>query len=112
MNKIISPFQNVFVPGGIITDDNIIAHEILHSMKKAEGKHGTVALKLHYSKAYDMLEWPFLKEVFRQINFLDVWIERIMACITSVYYHVLFNGTVTESFTSSRGIHQAYKRIL
>lgn len=52
--QIISEEQSVFVPGKNITDNVLVAFEILHYMKrKNSGQDGVVALKLDISKAYD-----------------------------------------------------------
>lgn len=55
--------QSALAPGRLITD-NLIAFEILYSMKrKSEGRDGYVALKLDMSKVYDRVEWTFLERV-------------------------------------------------
>ena len=59
--KIIDHHQSAFVPGRSITDNVLVAFEILHCMKrKTRGLQGEVALKLDVSKAYDRVDWNFL----------------------------------------------------
>lgn len=54
--------QSAFVPGRSITDNVLIAFEVIHHMRrKTGGRDGEVALKLHISKAYDRLDWDFLR---------------------------------------------------
>lgn len=60
--EIISENQSAFVPGRSITDNVLVAFELLHYMKqKKGGTDGEVALKLDVSKAYDRVKWDFLK---------------------------------------------------
>ncbi|GMJ03875.1 hypothetical protein HRI_004056700 [Hibiscus trionum] len=60
LDKCIDPTQSVFVPGRAITDNILIAYELMHSMKiKKHGKAGSFALKLDMAKAYDRVSWGF-----------------------------------------------------
>ena len=57
-------------------------------------------------KAYDRVEWLFLKQIMLKLWFDPRWIELIMACVSSVTYRVRFNGSETEEFVPSRGLRQ------
>uniref|UniRef100_A0A2N9GPD6 Uncharacterized protein n=1 Tax=Fagus sylvatica TaxID=28930 RepID=A0A2N9GPD6_FAGSY len=70
------------------------------------GKVGNMALKLDMSKAYDRVEWGFLKQVMVRMGFHDRWISLIMECISTVTYSILINGNPTGHITPTRGLRQ------
>jgi hypothetical protein len=56
------------------------------------GKEGFMAVKIDMSKAYDRVEWVFLKKVMGKLGFALRWIDLIMTCITIVRYSIVVNG--------------------
>lgn len=58
------------------------------------------------SKAYDMVEWAFLKFLLDKMNFPSHFIDLIMECVTSMEYSVLLNGEMLPSFRPERGLRQ------
>ena len=65
-----------------------------------------MAIKIDLEKAYDMIEWNFIREMPTYFNFPDNLIKLIMSCVTSMSTSLLFNGGSLDSFWPSRGIRQ------
>ena len=68
--RMISDSQSTFVPGKMITDNVIIAFEMLHYLKNHRvGKNVQMAAKFDMSKAYDRVEWDYLKAILLKLGF-------------------------------------------
>lgn len=65
-----------------------------------------MALKIDLEKAYDRLLWDFIKDTLKESGFNDVWIQNIMACITTTRLGILWNGDQLDWIIPSRGIRQ------
>ena len=107
MDQLITPYQNAFIKGRIITDNILLAHEICDTLKKKKGrKKGYGSLKIDMSKSYDRVNWKFLEVVLISMNFSSCWIKWIKECVTTVQYAILINGSPTPFFTPNRGLRQ------
>jgi hypothetical protein len=100
----ISSNQSAFVPGRLITDNIIIAHEIFHYMDQPSSKTGYVGIKTDMAKAYDRLEWNFLKATLEAMNFPSNMVNTIMKCVSTVSFSILNNGIPTSFFSPQRGL--------
>ena len=63
-----------------------------------------MAIKVDLEKAYDKLEWSFIRETLLKTNFPRELIELIMNCVSSTTTSMLFNGGNLEPFRPSRSI--------
>ena len=106
LDRLVSPVQSAFIPGRSIHDNILITSEIMHKFRKVKGKTAWVALKLDMKKAYDRLEWDFIKNCLHQYGFHNRFINLIMECITTVSYSLLVNGESVGMIKPTRGIRQ------
>ncbi|GAU30882.1 hypothetical protein TSUD_15680 [Trifolium subterraneum] len=107
LDKCVSQEQSAFVEGRSIIDNALIAIEVIHALKrKTQGRRGELALKIDISKAYDKVDWSFLRGVMTKMGFTDVWIRWVMMCVSSVNYSVLMNYERVGPISPGRELRQ------
>ncbi|GAU25945.1 hypothetical protein TSUD_16830 [Trifolium subterraneum] len=107
LDKCVSQEQSAFVEGRSILDNALIATEVIHTLKrKTKGRRGELALKIDISKAYDKVDWGFLRGIMTRMRFTDVWVRWVMMCVSSVNYSVLMNSDRVGPISPGRGLRQ------
>uniref|UniRef100_A0A2N9HP80 Reverse transcriptase domain-containing protein n=1 Tax=Fagus sylvatica TaxID=28930 RepID=A0A2N9HP80_FAGSY len=106
LSNLISPYQTAFVPGRRGVDNVVIAQELIHTIYKKKGRVGHFMLKIDLEKAYDRIEWSFIREILLLFKFPMSLVNLILECISSSSSTILFNGGQMEEFQPSRGIRQ------
>lgn len=105
--EIISETQGAFVSGRIISDNILIAHEMIHGLHtNTKVAEGWMTIKTDMSKASDRVEWNFLEVLLERMGFDRIWVRWIMACVSSVSFSVLLNGNSHGHIKPERGIRQ------
>uniref|UniRef100_A0A2N9IZP5 C2H2-type domain-containing protein n=1 Tax=Fagus sylvatica TaxID=28930 RepID=A0A2N9IZP5_FAGSY len=107
--NLVSPFQAAFVPGRRGLDNVVIAQELIHSIHRKKGRLGRLGqliLKLDLEKAYDRLEWDFIREVLTFFKFPPPFVDLVLDCVSTSSFSILVNGGQLENFKPSRGIRQ------
>ena len=104
--NLISPLQTTFVPGRLGLDNMIIAQEIIHTISGKRGQVGYMAIKINLEKAYDRLEWHFVRDMLLLYKFPGSLTKLILSCLSTSSISVLLNGGKLDSFLPSRGIRQ------
>lgn len=107
LKDIISENQSTFIKDRLRIDNFIIGQECVNSIKNQKSiKSEMAALELDLSKAYDRVEWPFLREIVIKLGFDSRWVNLIIRCISLVSFSILINGEKKGKFVSKRGLSQ------
>ncbi|GKV16524.1 hypothetical protein SLEP1_g27155 [Rubroshorea leprosula] len=106
LQKIVGPHQSSFLAGRSTVDNIILTQEAVHSMKRLKGRRGAMVLKIDLHKAFDSIDWGFLRQVLTDFNVPQQLINLIMFAVTSVQLEILWNGEPLPSFRPMRGLRQ------
>lgn len=90
--NLISPSQIAFVAGRRGTYNVIVAQKLLYSMERKKGMTGYMIIKIDLEKAYDHMEWSFVRNMLYSLNFQNDTVDLILSCISTTSVSLLFNG--------------------
>ena len=80
---------------------------MIHCLRtRHNGRNTQMALKLNMSKAYDRVEWDFLRKIKQKLGFDERWIHLVMLCVCTTSYSIMLNGEPTGYIKPTRGIRQ------
>lgn len=71
-----------------------------------KGKVGSMIAKIDLEKAFDKIEWSFVRHTLHYFGFPLKIINLIMYCISTNMTVILYKGTRTNFFNTSRGLRQ------
>eukprot|EP00253_Pinus_taeda_P009779 PITA_09779 len=96
--------QHAFLKGRNIMDAVASTQECISSIasKNIDG----AILKIDLQKAYDCIDWGFIRCLLARIGLRPYMIAWIMACIEGINYAININGIPTPFFTAERGLRQ------
>ncbi|KAK6780088.1 hypothetical protein RDI58_022272 [Solanum bulbocastanum] len=103
--NLISPNQSGFVKGRSITENIMLAQEIIHQIKQPT-IGSNVVIKLDMAKAYDRVSWSYTCLVLRKMGFDEAIIDMIWRIMANNWYSIIINGRRHGFFHSSRGLKQ------
>ncbi|GJV31218.1 hypothetical protein Tco_1391618 [Tanacetum coccineum] len=105
LKTLVSPNQSAFVPGRNISDNILLTQELMHNYHLDRGPP-RCAFKVDIQKAYDTVDWSFLKAVLLGFGFHVRLVEWIMECVTTASFSISINGSLHGYFKGKRGLHQ------
>jgi len=106
LSTIISQNQSTLLPGRLISDNSLIAFDIFHYFNQTTSSKGHIGIKTDMAKAYERIEWHFLKATLSSMGFPEHLITTIMKCVTTVSFSILINGAPSKAFNRKRGLRQ------
>lgn len=84
--------QHAFIQGRRITNNIIIAQEIVYSFNLKSFKQQAFMLKIDLAKAFDRIEWSFVLDALRRKGYNGHFIKLVHACISGTSFSVSVNG--------------------
>ena len=98
MPKLIGSFQCSFILGRQSSNNILVAQEAVHTMRYKKGETGFTAIKVDFEKAYDRLNWSFIRETLLDAGLPKMLVDIIRWCITSTEMQLLWNGGTSDKF--------------
>lgn len=65
-----------------------------------------MAIMLDKLKVYDLVEWSYLENIMRRLGFTEIWIRKVIKCVTSITYSIMVNGRPEHKVNPFKGLRQ------
>ncbi|GKB40686.1 hypothetical protein Tco_0885628, partial [Tanacetum coccineum] len=105
LKRLVSPNQSAFVPGRSISDNILLTQEIMHNYHLDRGVP-RCAFKVDIQKAYDTVDWEFLRVILIGFGFHVRMVSWIMECVATTSFSISINGSLHGYFKGKRGLRQ------
>nr|GEV15528.1 hypothetical protein [Tanacetum cinerariifolium] len=105
LQNLVSLNQSAFVSGRRISNNILLIQELMHNYHLDRGIP-RCAFKVDIQKAYDAVDWNFLRNVLGGFGFHTRIIGWIMECVTSTSFSISINGCLHGYFKGKRGLRQ------
>ena len=102
---IIDESQSAFIKGRRISDNVLLAQDIMRDYHKDNGKPRVTA-KVDLMKTYDAVSWEFIIDLLTVLNFSPNMIHWIHVCITTPKFPINLNGESICFFHGAKGLRQ------
>lgn len=79
-----------------------MAHETLHSI--IAKKVPSIIVKLDMMKAYNKVNWSFLRKVMFKFGFSTKWCRWIITYLSRAKFSMIINGSPTSFISASQGV--------
>ncbi|GJS62835.1 uncharacterized protein Tco_0677399 [Tanacetum coccineum] len=105
LSDLVSINQSDFVPGRQISDNILLTQELMRNYHRKRGPP-RCAFKVDIQKAYDTVDWGFLRSILVGFGFHHNIVEWIMVCVSTTSYSVCINGDMYGWFNGKHGLRQ------
>src|SRR4051812_20988625 len=95
--------QSALVLGRRISDNILLAHEVVKDYHKPTGKP-RCAIKIDLRKAFDSISWKFLHNGLMAMGFPPQFIAWLSECFSIPTYSIKINGQLEGYFEGHKGI--------
>jgi len=102
LSHLVSEEHACYVEGRQILNNIIQAHEVVHTL--ISKKQAGMIMQLDIAKAYDKVNWIYIRKVLTAFDFDHNYVRWVMALVTLSNFTILVSGSPSEIFIPSRGL--------
>lgn len=105
LGKLVDLAQSAFIPGRSIMDNIHLVQELMRGYENKKNAP-KCAIKIDLRKAYDTVDWDFLRSILHGLNLHPKFVFWVMQCVTSPRFSIAINGSPHGFFQGKRGLRQ------
>ena len=104
--KIVHTDQTGFVTNRFLGSNVLDIQTLLHILDRLEQRQEIATLSLDIQKAFDTVDWGFIRLVLRSYGFPDSFLTWVTAMQSNVELRVLNNGHLSDPIIAKKGVAQ------